>query len=386
MMSMPNRKLFVSLIFSAVLALPVAAFSQTYTQIAAASGYDGMDVFALGSNGEVYEPVYLDFSGTWHPSGLLPGQGTAFSQVATGDGQIGNGLQVFGLGASNGYAYLAAWQDTDAVWHSGGILPGQSTQLTSLLAGTGNNNLNVIGLGANGYPYLAAFQNDDGSWSAGAQLPGTRQYSKLWLGVGGNGELQLIGKGLSDGVLYLADWQQSSGSWTASGSLPGQTPTVSQVDPINAEGSGGNFNLQVVGLDPNNGFLYLPDYQDGSGTWHSAGILPGQGVALSSIVAGLGNGSQLEVGGIAQGTDQLTMTSYQNGNGSWSAIAPGSIAIYAAPITQAVAGNGNLNADLQIVGLGTNGHIELLNWLAYQGSWHAGTDLTANPNFSEPTQ
>ena len=80
------------------------------------------------------------------------------------------------------------------------------------------------------------------------------------------------------------------------------------------------------------------------------------------------------------------MTSYQNGNGSWSSIAPGSIAISTAPISQAVAGNGNINADLQLLGLGTNGHIELLAWLAYLGSWYAGTDLTTNPNFSELNQ
>lgn len=363
------------LLFIAISLFPFAAFSQTFSSITVGQGV-GLQVIGLGTtDGYAYLPVWQDSSGTWHRSGILPGQTTAFSALTTGAGGGGaGGLQVIGLGAANGYAYLAAWQDGSGTWHNGAILPGQSTPFSQLITGKGNSShpLQVIGLGTNGLPYLAAYQDTNGTWTAGGPLPGTRTYSWLIAGSGTQGELQVIGKGLSDGLLYLAEWQDTGGTWHASGILPGQiSGGVKSATTIN----GNHANLNVVGLGLSTLNLYIPDWQDSSsGSWHAAGILPGQSTQFSAVAAGVGNGGHPQVFGLGASDNLVYQSAYQDANGGWHAF--GSIPKYNVAVKQVVAASGNLSR-LQIIGLGTtDSHIDLITWQDSSGNWYAGADLT----------
>ena len=141
-----------SLLLMVVALFPLTSFAQTFSSIVTGIGYQGgeLQVIGLGaSDGAAHLAAWQDSSGTWHPGGALPGQGTRFSALVTGTGNVGE-LQIIGLGAADGHAYLAAWQDTSGAWHSGGILPGQSTQFSSIVTGVGNpsGELQVVGLGA----------------------------------------------------------------------------------------------------------------------------------------------------------------------------------------------------------------------------------------------
>ena len=75
------------------------------------------------------------------------------------------------------------------------------------------------------------------------------------------------------------------------------------------------------------------------------------------------------------------MTSWLSGGGSgagtWYALTP--IAQYNATVTQLVSGNGIDSqgySTLNILGLGTNGHIELITYQNHNNTWIAGGDLS----------
>lgn len=375
-----RKMLLAPLVLGSAMALPLTSFATTYTSIV--TGVDSgpnnpgeLQVIGLGTDGFAYLPVWQDTNGNWTQAGILPGQGVPFSALVTGISVGGLGkLQVIGLGANDGHAYVAAFQDTGGNWYPGGPMPNQTVAYSQLVTGVGNSTapLQLIGLGASdGFAYLAAYQDTGGTWHSGGVLPGqTRRFSFLVAGTGNGGHLQVIGKGASDGILYLAAWQDSNGTWHASGSLPNSSPGFSALAPAN----GNKGNLNVIGLASGNGELYLPDWQESSnGSWHGAGILPNQSTAFSQLVVGVGNSGFLQVGGLGASDHLLHMTDFQNGNGTWVGI--GSIPTFNATVTQVVTGRGN-SGHLQILGLGTNNHIELITWQDGSGTWHAGNDLT----------
>jgi hypothetical protein len=369
----------------ATVLFPLASFAQTFTRIATAVGNNKqLQVIALSSAGAPYLPVFLNTSGTWQTAGELPtsSENPPFSALVTGEGHQDTNEavpQVIGLG-TDGYAYLADYQDSSGTWHAGGLLPGGNiTTFKQLLTGVGNSgNLQVIGLGTNGLAYIVAYQSSsNGTWYSGGELPGQGTvFSSLVTGQGqGSGGLQVIGIG-TNGAIYLTAFQdQNSGTWQSAGQLySSATPTAL------ATANGNGNNLQVIGLSQSNRFLYLEDWQNGNGTWNGAGELPGQGTALSAIVTGVGNGN-LQVGGLGASDQLLHMTSWLSGGGSgagtWYALTP--IAQYNVPVTQLVSGNGidsHGYGTLNILGLGTNGHIELITFQNHNNTWIAGGDLT----------
>jgi len=376
-----SRKLLAPLLFGSAMAFPLTSLATTYSSLV--TGVDSgpsnpgtLQVIGLGAtDGFAYLPVWQDTSGTWHQAGILPGQGVPYSALVTGISVGGLGkLQVIGLGANDGHAYVAAFQDTTGNWYAGGPMPNQTIAYSQLVTGVGNstNPLQLIGLGASdGFAYLVSYQDTGGTWHPGGVLPGqSRRYSFLVAGKGNGGQLQVIGKGASDGILYLADYQDSGGNWHASGSLPNSSPGFSALAPAN----GNNGNLNLIGLGSSNGELYIADWQDSNnGNWHAAGVLPGQATPFSQIVVGAGNSGSLQVGGLGASDHLLHMTDWQNSSGTWKGF--GSIPTFNATVTQVVTGNGN-SGHLQILGLGTNNHIELITWQDGSGTWHAGSNLT----------
>lgn len=388
------------------LLFPLVSFSQTYTsfvgngsngQVLATDGfaYDGgtmyppgqtipmsQMMYATGSCGATTSPngnpctqviglgrqdglAYLvgfwSTGGVYQAEGILPGQSTRFSQLAAqagwgNDGGFWNGgtwntvytnnfLQVIGLGANDGLAYLAAYQDTGGTWHSGGILPGQ-----------------------------------------------TIPFAQLYVVPGNAGKLQVIGRAVSDNRLYLSAFQDNNGNWQASGLLPGQVPSSSSVTVVG--GNPGAVQVLSLGTD---GYIYLTDWQDSSGTWHAAGILPGQSTPLENIVATeirIGNitagtdwTNQLIVGGIGASDHIFHLTNWQDGNGNWNAYNASSLSVQIpqVPMAQAFVNPGDNcdnNADdcffdVVFYGIGqNNNHIYALAQDA-DGTWYGGYDQTA---------
>jgi hypothetical protein len=287
--------------------------------------------------------ISWDTGGVWHPEGILPGQGTKFSQLAAGVGwgiQSGGGLgvatrynrylQVIGLGANDGFAYLAAFEDVVGTWHSGGILPGQ-----------------------------------------------TIPFSQLSVVVGNNNQLQVIGRAVSDGRLYLTAFQDTNGIWHATGLLPGQSPGFSSITTDNGNGNGSTGRVQVFGLGASDGYLYLPDWQDDDGNWFAAGILPSQcrrfeQMATTRVLQGNENDGWyyiLVVGGLGASDHILYITDWQDTVGTWHAY--GSIPTLQVPLKQVVAADGGF------YGIGeADDHIYLLTYVDTDGTWHSGFDMT----------
>lgn len=356
-----------------LLSFPVMA--QPYATLATGTNIRGeLQVLGVGAaDGFAYLAKWQDTGGGWHPGGILPGQGVRFSTLAVGVASGGRNadLQVVGLGAGDGFAYLAGWQDTGGVWQPGGPLPGQGVRYSALVAGNGatTNSLQIIGLGASdGFAYLAAWQDTGGSWHPGGILPGqSTRLSSVYVRAGNNGRLQVVGIAAGTGQAFLAGWQDNGGTWQAGGPLPFQSPGFTTL----ALGNGDRGNLQAIGTGLD-GLLYLAAWQDQGGTWHAGGILPGQGRAFSSVAVGRGNQSQLQVIGL--GSDHVaTPMNWQNTGGVWNVIS-GAPAL-SVPVSQIVTGSGL--AGLQVLGVGqADGHVELITWQGSDGVWHAGGDLT----------
>ncbi len=164
-------------------------------------------------------------------------------------------------------------------------------------------------------------------------------------------------------------WQDTSGTWHTSGVLPGQSPGFSLFSV--ADGNYGDLN--IVGLGKNNGYLYIPDWQDwNSGTWYAAGVLPGQTRAFSDFVVAQGNSGNLQVFGLGKSDSVVYPSAWQNSSGAWSTY--GTMPLYNVAVTGLIAGGAG--SGLYILGLGTNNHIELITWQNNSGAWFQGEDLT----------
>lgn len=265
-------------------------------------------------------------STSYYPEGnILPGQSTQFSQLTTG----------VGWGQSGNYDVPGGAGDTYS-----------------------NNFLQIIGLGANdGMAYLAAFQDDGGTWHGGGKLPWIQDvpFAQLLVAVGNNQQLQVIGRAASDNRLYLTAFQDREGNWNAEGLLPGQTPACSYITTTNI-GNG----IIVLGVGASDGYVYEPDWQDLNGNWHAAGVLPGQSTPLENIVivGGLdsnGNGIVL-VGGLGASDHILHIVDWLDYAGTWHAYGPPlSASIPQVPMTQVVSdgidiyGISQVNNDLYLL-------------------------------------
>jgi len=383
-------------IASAALLFPLTSLAQSYTSF---DTY-GNTIVALGSDGFAYNPVNVvtNSSGT-AGSGLLPGQSVPMAQlvVATGTGGNCTGAytpQVIGRSAQTGYAYLVSYQDGNCNWQYGGILPGQTVPFSKIATvpgwavvnGTLNNDLlQVIGLGASdGLAYLAAYQDTGGVWHSGGVLPGQiGPLSSIWTARGHYAEAQVIGKAASDGRLYVIAWQDRTGNWHAGQLLPGQGPGYTALDWGwgDVHGSEPYGNLQLVGVGTDS-YLYLTNWQASeTGVWNPGGVLPGGTItAFRDIVAAEGHirsSRELQVGGIGASDHLFRMTSWQDGGGVWHPFSP------VAPVLQVPVQKVDYTytgpvgtSNLTMIGLGDNSRFYVLAWQDTNGVWHGGTDIT----------
>ena len=195
-----------------------------------------LQVVGLGEDGLAYLAAWLDESGSWHEGIPLPGQSRRFSELSVGyqptkdvsERMTAPNLQVIGLGQENGLAYQVAWQDESGVWHPGGILPAQGTGFSQLVVVSGGDRLQVIGLGReDGFAYLAGWQDADGNWHSGGPLPAQQTaYSRLFVAqygqIGPGSGPGVFGLGAGDGLAYGVALQNADGSWREGAILPCQ--------------------------------------------------------------------------------------------------------------------------------------------------------------------
>jgi hypothetical protein len=377
-----QRWCLLLLLLVTALGSPFASFAQTYTSLigGVVLGSDGFSyqpsgrfgsmyppgqtvpmsqiVFGVGScgngnscsqeiglgkqDGFAYLVAWQNTSNAWQLGGILPGQQTRFSQLTA----------------------HAGWGNNGGFWNGGG---GFTTVYK-------NNFLQVIGLGADdGLAYLAAFQDQGGTWHSAGKLPGqTVPFAQLYVVPGNSGKLQVIGRAVSDNRLYLTVYQDNNGNWVAGGLLPGQSPSSSSILVANPG------ELQVLSLGAD-GYVYLSNWQDTSGTWHAAGILPGQSAPLekmTAVIATAGDSNsgyynQLQVGGLGASDHILRMTNWQDIHSTWNAYdassPPGPGQILQVPVGQ-VDG---------FYGIGKyDNHVYVLLNESYAGVWSSGYDET----------
>jgi len=280
--------------------LPNASNPVTFSQFVTGVGNGGnLQVVGLGANdGLAYLIWQNNANGTWNWYGSLPNSSepVAFSQIVTGAGN--ENLQVIGLGAAEPFLPYLIWQNTaDGAWNWYGVLPNVSNPVgfSQIVTGVGNGNLQLIGIGAkDGLPYLIWQNNANGAWNWYGALPNASSpvtFSQIATGVG-NGNLQLIGLG-SDGLPYLI-WQNNvNGTWNWYGVLPNASSPVTFSQVATGVGSGGN--LQVIGIGANDGLPYLIWQTNANGTWNWYGVLPSSSVAFRQIGTAVGSGSNLQV-------------------------------------------------------------------------------------------
>lgn len=380
-------KVLAPTLFAAALALSSTALATTYSSIVLGqgntnSGQNALQVIALGTDGHAYLPVWQDNNGNWTQTGILPGQGTTlYSQLAAAraSGSALGKLQVFGLGQSDGQAYVVAYQDNNGNWYAGGKLPQSGAAYTQLVAAAGtcsSHPLQVFGLGASdGLAHLVAFQDTNGNWSSSNLVLGSQPYSSISIGYGNGGNLQVFGVGESDHLPHLAGFQNDGGTtgqcdWGTPGMMPAPSPAALQVVQVN----GNHGNLQVLGLAMANEQPYVEYWQDSSGNWYAGGSIPTPGTAVSAMAAAQGNGGNLQLWGIGASDELGHMLAFQNQSGTWSSV--GTVPTYSAAITSIALGNGN-GGNVQVIGLGINSHIELVAWQNNSsGTWYSGNDLT----------
>jgi len=296
---------------------------------------------------------------------------------------VGYNPQVIGRGAADGYAYLVGYYDGNCNWQYGGILPGQTVPFSKIDAVLGWGNvgglenpsfLQVIGLGANdGLAYLAGYQDQGGVWHAGHVLPGqTFPLSNIWTARGNSNRVQVIGKAASDGRLYVVAWQSNLGAWNSGQLLPGQSPAITALDW--SQGNGSNLQLVGVGTD---GFLQLSNWQNSAtGVWSVGGALPGGSITsfrdIVAATASVNGHLEVQAGGIGASDNILRMTSWQDTGGVWRSFSP------AAPVVQV----GVQDVDtvfvngLNVVGLGYNNRFYVLTRQDTGGVWRVGADIT----------
>jgi hypothetical protein len=133
----------------------------------------------------------------------------------------------------------------------------------------------------------------------------------------------------------------------------------------------GGDSLQVIGLG-SDGYAYVPVWQ-GGGPWYTHGILPGQSTQFQQLVAARGSNATLQVIGL--GTNGLPyVAAYQASTGIW--YAGGSIPSDGTHYTQlAVMHGGCGSAPLQLLGVGTDGHVHLVADQDTAGTWHSASGI-----------
>ncbi len=304
-----------------------------FTQLVSGAGNGGsLQVIGLAGGGlqlAGFETGGVAAPAGWQPGTALPSLTTQLASIATGS--VGTELAVFGVGASDGFAYLGAIQDGTGAWSGGSELPGQTVALSALTTGPGWTSagapaLQVLGLGTgDGFAHVAASQAAGSTWASGMSLPNQTKLSTLLTGTGRdsshNPTLVVVGLGASDGYAYLAAAESGTGTWSGGMLLPNQSVRFSAL----AAGPGGNVStpaFQMVGLGATNGLPYLAAWQDNSGTWYGGFALTAQTVALSSIGAALGTdttgAAALQVVGLGKADGLPYVATWQNANGNWN--------------------------------------------------------------------
>ena len=360
-----------------------------YTALAVGADSNALQLLGLQSGvGYAYVADYQSTSGSWASGGPLPSPSVALRSIAAAQGTSGgaSALQALGVGAGDGHAYVAAWQDGMGAWHAGGLLPAPSTTLSAISPGLGTSggspSLQVVGLGASdGFAYLVSWQDTAGNWRSGGLLTTqTTKVTAVATGVGvsdGSASLQVLGLGAADGHVYVVGWQDSAGAWHAGGVVAGQTVALSAIATGNGTtGLAGAVGpaLQVVGLAAGN--PYVAAWQDSGGNWHAGGALPAAPVTVTALMTA--NGSRggtpsLEVFGL--GTDgRVYVVAWQDSSGNWNAgqALPGQAGASAFVVGTGWSGG---SPSLQVIGLSANGQPYVVAQQDGVGDWVAGATL-----------
>jgi hypothetical protein len=273
-----------------------------------------------------------------------------------------NAQYVAAAGNQNGKITVYASDTNNHVYHN--------RNFTNLVTGIGNsNNLQVLGIGEDGFAYLIAYQEaqgkNPGRWFDGFILP--YQDAKMAAITtinggpknGGPNLLEVIGLG-QDGKAYVVGWQTTEGTWNGGLRLPFEGKWKQLVTA-----HGNNNNVQIIGLGED-GFAYLAAWQQADGptigTWSEGFILPGQSVKLTALTTGIGDGDQLQVIGLGE-DGHAYLVAWQNQAGKWfGGLKLPSNGQWADLITD----NGNGN-NLQVFGIGQDGFVYLVAYQEAQG-------------------
>ncbi|WP_338641413.1 hypothetical protein [Burkholderia pyrrocinia] len=198
-------------------------------------------------------------------------------------------------------------------------------------------------------------------------------FASLALHKGDSENLQLVGLG-TDGSLGSPAWQShTSGTWTVQQSNPlsFQNGTFSAL----ALGTGNNGFLQVLALGMDQ-HIYLAAWQDGAGDWHPpaaviSGPLGDPGRSYKAVTAFPGNGGFLQVIGL--GTDgKIYLVNWQDQKGHWyppSAADSRPLGDPGRNYSAVIAAAGN-SGNLQVLGLGVDRQIYRVAWQDQNGGWH----------------
>ena len=262
-----------------------------FTQLVSGAG-NGGSLQAIGLAGGGLQLAGFETGGVaapagWQPGTALPSLTTQLASIATGS--VGTELAVFGVGASDGFAYLGAIQDGTGAWSGGSELPGQTVALSALTTGPGWTSagapaLQVLGLGTgDGFAHVAASQAAGSTWASRNVASQSNKCPPC--------------SRARAATAAITRRSSSSGSVPATGTRTWPLPRVARAHGAGAccfriracasrrsrQVRGATVStpaFQMVGLGATNGLPYLAAWQDNSGTWYGGFALTAQTVAL----------------------------------------------------------------------------------------------------------
>jgi hypothetical protein len=295
-----------------------------------------INAFAMGSNGHLYQS-YQKSSGSFtswaavagsFPGGFLEGSISALAAPASD-----NLINVFALG-SNGHLYQSYEKSNGSFtgWAAiAGSFPGGSLQgsISALAAPASDNLINVFALGSNGHLYQS-YEKSNGSFTgwaavAGSFPGGSLQGSISALAAPASDNLINVFALGSNGQLYQS-YEKSNGSFTGWAAVAGSFPGGSLQGSIAALAAPASSNLINVFAMGSNGQLYQ-SYEKSNGSftgWAAvAGSFPG-GFLEGSISALPAPASDNLINVFGLGSNGQLYQSYEKSSGSftgWAAIA-----------------------------------------------------------------
>ncbi|WP_423372302.1 hypothetical protein [Burkholderia sp. LMG 32019] len=250
-------------------------------QLACGPGTNGLQVIGLGQTDRLpYLAVTQSNDGSWHAGGNEPL--TYQRQYRTLQLGVGSGSgrydlpQLIGIGATDGFAYLIAWQDSSHQWNP----VGERNQRLGSNAGASyreilvqhdiHHNLYVFGLTNQGQIVRISRQDADGNWHQEFTPVTLQGYNYVAMhSILFGKRAYLVGVQGGGRALPLA-WTDGDGKWQTPKAQPASTQAISVRLAGGADG-----NLQVLGIDNNQEprvVMWCDNRTDvPGGLWHNDG-------------------------------------------------------------------------------------------------------------------